>query len=150
MEDTGRQAGGQFGMYSHEGGEDMVRERSFGELVKSIIGNLQEIVRSEVRLARVEVKEEATRAISAGRDLGIAAGVGLFAVLFLLNALMFGLANWMPMWAAAGIIGVLLAIVAGALYSKGKGEWKEFTPKPEKTLETVKENVEWIKTQTKS
>lgn len=149
MEDTGRRAGGELGDYSYAGSADM-RERSFGDIVKSIIGNVQEIIRAEVRLAKAEIREEGSKAAGAGRNLVIGGVAGLFASLFLLNALMFGLAAWMPLWASAGLIGIVLGAAAFVLIGKGRTEWKQFSPKPEKTVESVKENVEWIKTQTRS
>jgi len=149
MDDTGRRAGGELGDYSYAGSADM-RERSFGDIVKSIIANVQEIIRAEVRLAKTEIREEGSKAATAGRNLVIAAVTGFFAGLFLLNAVMFGLAAWMPLWASAGLIGIVLGVVAFVLLGKGRAEWKQFSPKPEKTVETVKENVEWIKTQTRS
>jgi len=147
MDDIGRSAGGQLGDYTYP--TDM-SERSFGEIVKSIIGNLQEIVRAEVRLARTEIREEGGKAAESGKHLGMGAVAGLFSGLFLLNAVMYGLSGWMPLWAAALVVSAVLGIAAMMLLSKGREEWKKFSPKPEKTVETVKENVEWIKTQTKS
>lgn len=148
MEDTGRRAGGQLGDYSYslEAGRD---ERTFGDIFKSIIANVQEIIRAEVRLAKAELREESGKASAAVKNLAIAAGAGLFAGLFLLNALMFGLSEFMPLWVAAALVGVILGVVALVLYNKGRAEWKQFSPTPGKTVDTVKENVEWIKTQTK-
>lgn len=149
MEDTGKRAGGELGEYSYSRSADM-RERSFGDIVKSIIANVQEIIRSEVRLAKAEVREEGERAATAGRNLAIGGVTGLFAALFLLNAVMFGLTAWMPLWASAALIGIVLGVAALVLLQKGRTEWKQFSPKPEKTVETVKENVAWIKSQTRS
>lgn len=149
MEDTGKRAGGELGEYSYSRSADMP-ERSFGDIVKSIIGNVQEIIRAEVRLAKAEVREEGTRAAGAGRNLAIGAVTGLFAALFLLNAVMFGLTVWMPLWASAGVVAIVLGVAAFVLFRKGQAEWKLFSPKPEKTVETVKENVAWIKAQTRS
>lgn len=149
MEDTGTKAGGELGEYSYSRSADM-RERSFGDIVKSIIGNVQEIIRAEVRLAKAEIREEGSRAAGAGRNLAIAGVTGLFAALFVLNAVMFGLTAWMPLWASAGLIGIVLGVVAFVLFGKGQAEWKQFSPKPEKTVESVKENVAWIKSQTRS
>jgi uncharacterized membrane protein YqjE len=148
MEKTGSQAGGQFGDYLYS--SDPARERSFADIVKSIIANVQELIRAEVRLAKTELREEGGRAAAAGRNLAIAAVAGLMALLFVLLAVMYALALAMPLWASAAVVALALGATALVLYNKGKGEWQRFSPKPEKTVETVKENVEWIKTQTRS
>lgn len=124
-------------------------ERPLADLVKSAISNVQEIVRSEVRLARAEVKEEVKQAGS-GAGLFAAGGVlALYALGFLLAGLMLVLALFAPVWLAALVIGFLLAIAAGILLAMGRYRWKRFHPFPEKTAHNVKENVEWLRNQTR-
>jgi len=125
------------------------RDRSAGDVLKDIVGNVQEIIRSEVRLAKVETTEEITKAKSAAIILGAGGVFGLFATGFVLLAAVYALSLVVASWMAALIVGVVVGIAAAILISRGLDEWNSLNPKPEKTIETVKENVEWMKNQTK-
>lgn len=124
-------------------------ERSFSEVLQDIVHHVQEIVRSEVRLARVEIQEEAAKTKASMTLLGAGAVAALFAVLFLLYTVADLLALVLPGWAAALIVGGVLAIAAGVTLSAGAKEFRRIHPKPERTAETIKENIEWARQQTK-
>ena len=124
-------------------------DRSFAEILQDVISNVQEIVRSEVRLAKAEIKEEAAKAKSSAMLLGVGAASAVFAVLFLLLMTVYALTLVMPNWAAALVVGGTLAIVAAVSLTAGMKRFKEIHPTPERTLETIKENVEWVKQQGK-
>lgn len=145
MDDTARAAGGKLGEFAYP---TTSTDRSMAELVRGIIGNAQEMVRAEVRLARAEIREEINKSVAAGKKVGIGAVVGLFGLGFVLVAVSQLLATVMPDWAASLVVGVVLAGIAGFLLMKSRGDLK--VPKPEKTIENVKENVEWMKNQTRS
>ncbi len=148
MGDAGRGAMGNFGQYASM--ESAGHGRSIGELIADVVTTVQEIMRSEVRLARTEVGEEMTKAAAASKML-IAAGVlALFAGAFALVTVFCALILVWPPWLVALIITVVLGAVAGFMLSAGIARWKLFHPKPEKTIETVKENVEWARNQIKS
>lgn len=126
-------------------GEDT---RSLAELIGGVVTNVQNIVRSEVQLAKTEMTEEAKTAGKGAAMLGAAALVGFYAIgLFLLTAV-WALATQVDRWLAALIVGVVVAIVAGILAMVGKKRLEEFSPKPEQTIESVKEDIEWVKQQT--
>ena len=125
----------------------MQAERTFSDVFQDIVRNLQEIVRSEVRLARTEIREDVAKAKSSATMLGAGAVTALFAVLFLLAAAASALALVMPPWAAALIVGAALAIAAGAALMVGRTRLRQIHPTPERTVESVKENVEWAKQQ---
>ena len=128
------------------------RDASVGTLVSSIVGDVQNLARQEITLAREEIKEELNTAKDAAIKLGIAAGVLVIGALFLMIALALGIANlfnW-PAWAGFASVGVIFAIVGGILLYMGQQSAKEIKPVPEKTIETMKENVEWIKDRTTS
>ena len=123
--------------------------RSVADVLQDIVANVQTIIRSEVRLAKAEVTEEV---IKAGRAAGMMAGglvAGWFTAWFLLLAILFALATVMPMWGAALLLFVIMGILTAILVTAGKKRLKAVHPKPEKTIETMKENVEWVKNQTK-
>jgi uncharacterized membrane protein YqjE len=123
--------------------------RSIADVLQDILANVQAIVRSEVRLAKTEVTEEVTKA---GRAAGVMAGglvTALFTAWLLLLTILFAFATVMPMWGAALLLSVIMALVTAVLLTLGKKRFKTVHAKPEKTIETMKENVEWVKNQTK-
>lgn len=128
------------------------REPSLASLLSGIVGDAQVLVRQEIALARQEIREEISNAKDAGITLAIAGGVlavgGLLLVLTLAQALAYFL-HW-PVWAGYGVVGIVLAIVGYILLSSAQKRMKQINPMPEKTVETMKENVEWIKDRTTS
>jgi uncharacterized membrane protein YqjE len=127
----------------------MSNARPVTQVLQDIVGNVQEIVRSEVRLAKAELREEAVKAKSSGLLLGAGAVIGLYAGGCLLLGIIHALALRMPMWGASLFVGGVLAIFAAILLGMGKNRIREVNPMPERTIDTVKENVEWAKQQTK-
>jgi uncharacterized membrane protein YqjE len=124
-------------------------DRSFTEVFQDIVRNIQDILRSEIRLAKTEMREEVVKAKSAGTLIGGGAVAGLFAVLFLLLAIVYGLTRVMPDWAAALVVAVVLGVVSAGALSSGTRQFKHLHPAPDKTMDSLKENVEWAKQQTK-
>jgi uncharacterized membrane protein YqjE len=125
------------------------RERSFSEVLQDIVGNVQEIVRSEVRLAVTEIREEVAKAKSSALLLGAGAVTGCFAILFLLYAAATLLSLIMPLWAALLVVAIVLAFIASVMAMWGMKSLKQLHPAPARTLETIKENVEWVRQRTK-
>lgn len=146
MDEAGRRAAGQLGEYGYE----PPRERSVSEMVKAILANLQEIIRSELRLAKAEIREESKTVLNAGLMLGVGAVVGLFGAGFLLAAATAALALVMPWWAGALLVGVVLALAGAITVGMGVARWKRLHPAAEKAIGDLKENVEWLKRQTRS
>jgi hypothetical protein len=127
-------------------------ETSLATLLSGIVADAQELVRQEIALARQEVREEISTAKDAGIKLGIAGAVLAIGGLLLVLTLAQGLAdllNW-PAWAGYGLVGLVLAIVGYFLLSAAQKRLSEIHPVPEKTVETLKENVEWLKDRTTS
>ncbi len=127
-------------------------DASIASLLGGIVGDAQELVRQEIALARQEIREEIGSAKDAGIKLAIAGAVlgigGLLLVLMLAQGLA-DLLNW-PNWAGYGVVGLVLAIVGYILFSSAQKRMQQIKPVPEKTVETMKENVEWIKDRTTS
>jgi uncharacterized membrane protein YqjE len=145
MDDSVRSAAGGLGEYAYQSGG---RERPMTEVVRDIIGNMQEMVRSEVRLARVEIREETARATRAGAMLAAGGVLAIIAGVFILVCIAQLLNLVMPAWAATLIIALVLGASAAVMISKGRSNLH--VPTPDKTIENVKENIEWMKNQTKS
>jgi uncharacterized membrane protein YqjE len=122
--------------------------RSFSELLQDIVANVQQIIRSEVLLAKTEIKEEGTQAVRAGRLLAGGAAVGFYALGFLLLCCVYALTSVVAPWLAALIVGVGLGIIAAVLLNVGSRRFREIRA-PEKTIQSLKEDVQWAKRQVK-
>ena len=123
-----------------------VGERSITDVLQDIVGNVQDIVRSEVRLAKSEMVVELAKVKTAAPMLIVGSVAGLLAALFLTWTIVYALAFVVPMWAAALIVTALLAIVGGMTATAGLKILKRVNP-PERTIASVKENVQWAKQQ---
>ncbi|GAA3495834.1 phage holin family protein [Streptomyces prasinosporus] len=125
------------------------QDRSLGELLSKVTSDLQILFRQEVELAKAEIKEEGTKAGKAAGMYGGAGFSGYMVLLFLSLAAMYGLGNVMDGGWAALIVAVPWAIAAAVLYRKGRAQMRTVSPKPERTVETLKEDAEWARHPTK-
>jgi uncharacterized membrane protein YqjE len=125
-----------------------VTDQSVGDLLGRVTGDLSTLMRKEVELAKVEMKEEATKAGKASGTLVGAGLVGYLVLVFVSLAVMFGLDQVMPIGWAALITAVLLGIVAAVLFVVGRKQFQQVNPNPEQTVETLKEDVQWAKNRT--
>jgi hypothetical protein len=124
-----------------------VEGRSVGELIGEVTSDLSHLMRQELELAKAEMKVEATKA---GKGAGMLGGAGVaahLALIFVSLTLMFALGNVMDVAWAALLVTVLWAVVAAVLAAAGRQRLKEVHPKPEQTIESVKEDVQWARTQ---
>ena len=132
-------------MTAHE--EDL-RDRPIGELVKQLAGQTSTLVRQEIDLAKAEMSQKANVAGKGAGLLGGAATVGLLAAGALTACVILALSEVVPDWLAALIVALVLGAVAAVLALQGRNRIRAATPPvPEQTVETVKEDVEWAKTQ---
>ncbi|MDN3261656.1 phage holin family protein [Streptomyces sp. CSDS2] len=121
------------------------QDASVGGALSAVTSDLQTLFRQEVELAKAEIKEEGTRAGKAAGMYGGAGIAGHLVLLFLSLAAVFGLANVMDGGWAALIVAAVWAVVAAVLYQKGRSRMRTVSPKPERTVETMKENAEWAR-----
>jgi len=126
-----------------------IENRPVSAVLGDIVGNFQEIVRSEVRLARAEIKTEISQAARSGSLVAVSVVLALYAFGLLLLGLVFLLARLMEPWVAAWIVCAVVAAVAASLLAIGRHRWKQVHLAPDKTVDTVKENVSWMKAQIK-
>jgi len=127
---------------------ERVAETSIGEMIGNISGDLSQLFRQEVELAKVEMKQEAAKAGKAAGMLGAAAFAGYLAVVLLSFALVFALGNVMDLGWAALIVAVLWGIVGAVLLANGRKKLKTVDPMPRRTVDTIKEDAQWLKNPT--
>jgi hypothetical protein len=104
-------------------------ERPLGELISDVTSQLQQLVRKEMELARIETKEQIGRATKGFAAFGAAGAAGFVALILLAFAAAWGLAE----------------VVATGLAFQGKAKLARFSPVPQQTVQTVKEDVETAK-----
>jgi F0F1-type ATP synthase assembly protein I len=141
LPDTAPTGGGTSGQ-----GHDL-RDEPIAELLKRLSNETTHLVKMELELAKAEMTQKGKQA---GTGVGLLGGggvAGLMALIALTLTLIYLLDTFMKTWIAALIVTVLWGAIAGALALKGKKELQEVNPAPEQTIETVKEDVQWAKTQ---
>ncbi|MDQ3040753.1 MAG: phage holin family protein [Acidobacteriota bacterium] len=132
-------------------------ERSLGDLFSELATETSTLVRQEVALAQTELTQKAT---SVGKNVGflVAGGaVGYTALLVILAAVVIGLtqlisnlSGWQLItsaWVAAAIVGLIVGIVAYVLVTSALAKLKNMELTPRQTVETLKEDAEWLKNQ---
>jgi hypothetical protein len=119
-------------------------EPTLGELLSTLSNQAGLLVRKEIELAQVEMSRKLTRAGRNAVTIGIGAFLGMGALNALVAAAVLGLAQFMEAWLAALIVGLVLALVAGLLIRMGIEKLKEIDPAPRHTIESMRENKEWL------
>ena len=131
--------------------ENQLRDRPLGEVAKNLTSDISLLVRQEIELAKAEMGQKAR---TAAPGIGMFGGAGIVALcaagaLTAFAVLVFSI--FLPEWAAALIVGAVLAALAVVLVRQGRERVADAgKPIPEQTIETVKEDVEWTKTRASS
>jgi uncharacterized membrane protein YqjE len=120
-------------------------DQSVGELVSGIASDLSTLMRQELDLAKVEVRQEVSKAGKAAGMLGGAGLAGWMVALFLSLTLIWLLDSAIDAGWAALIVAVIWAVIGAVLFAIGRNRLKSVDPTPHRTVETVKEDVEWLK-----
>jgi xanthine/uracil permease len=122
-------------------------DRSLGQLFSDLSKQTGELVRHEVTLARVELGQKASEV---GKDVGFLAIGGAIAyagLLAVIAAIIIVLANFIPWWLSALLVGLIVAGIGYVLVQRGLSALKKQNMAPTRTLETLKEDTEWAKNQ---
>jgi hypothetical protein len=123
---------------------------SVSSLVGGIVQDAQQLIRQELMLARREVQQEVDKAKAAAASLGAALAV------LTLGGILFGFmlvyvlheAAGLPLWGSYAIVGAGFVILGGILLAVAKNQARDINLVPRQTVETMRENVQWLKNQT--
>ncbi len=132
-------------------GEDGNRVDAAGDghpvsrILERILHDLQTIFRNEVELAAGEVTDKARRSAKAGMLLAAAGLLGFLAAECLITTFIAALNIVLPLWLSALLMAVLCAIGAGGAFVLGRLSLEEVDVLPQKTLETMKDNIDWAR-----
>jgi hypothetical protein len=124
-------------------------DRSLVELFAELAQETSTLVRQEVNLAKVEMSEKASRA---GRHAGVLAAGGALTyagLLAILAGVIVLLNNIMPLWVSALLVGLVVAVVGYLLVRRALDALKREDFAPRQTMETLKEDQQWAKDQTR-
>jgi len=127
-----------------------LRLESQAGLLKGIVDDVQLLFRKELELASLEIKRDAKTMGSIGAQVGVAAllgvlGLGLLALT--LVHLMVWLFPALPLWGAYAITAAGFCISGGSIAKTGLDKWKHAHLGPTHTIQTLKENGQWLKAQ---
>jgi uncharacterized membrane protein YqjE len=138
-------------MSSANGEGSDLRSQSTGELVKQLSEQTTTLVRQEIELAKAELSEKGKKMGEGAGMFGGAALLGLLALGTLTALIISLLDKAMDFSLAALLVTLAYAALAGAIAMSGRERLKRGLPAaPEQTVETVKEDVQWAKSQSRS
>lgn len=119
------------------------------ELLQDILRNLRDIVRFEVRLAKTEVKTEASEAAASLAWIAGGALALVSAWLLLLWTAVYALAQRVDLWLATVIVAFVVGLPGVLILSTGRRRLTRVRAVPERAVESIKEDVEWLKPSTR-
>ena len=122
-----------------------VSAASVGQLLSEVTRDLSTLMRQEMELAKAEIKQEITKTGKGAGMLGGAGFAGYMVLLFLSIALWWGLANVMNEAWAALIVALVWAVIGAVLYARGRAQLRAVHPKPEQTVDTLKQVPDALK-----
>jgi drug/metabolite transporter (DMT)-like permease len=122
---------------------------TFVSLVRDLAEESAALVRGEAKLARTEVTEAVTGIARGGAMIATAGVLTLLGSLSLFVGIILLVGDqWLPRdlyWLGALIVMVLSGAVAAVLLRRGAKQLSPSTLAPDQTLETLREDKEWLK-----
>ncbi len=124
-------------------GHDGLQEKSVSDLLKEMVDNGKVLISEEVRLAKLELRDEAKKAGKAGAAFGTGGVLAHTALLCFAATLIALGALVMPVVLSALIVTVLFGAVAAGALLWAKNKSKDIYP--DQTVRTLKEDKEWAR-----
>lgn len=113
---------------------------SLGSMIGQLIGNMQDIIRGEVALAKQEIKDELKEASVAGGLLAGAGAMGLLGAIFAGQTLTHLLALLLPRWLASLLVTLGCLVGAAAFFQAGRERLRNVDPTPRRTIASTRED----------
>lgn len=124
-------------------------EQPLSELISNLTQDTSRLFRQEVALARAEIKQETSVAMKGVAMLAMAGALAAVALILISFAASEGLQRWLDIdlaWCYL-IVAVVWLVVAGVLFALGRKRMAEVNPKPERTVESIKDVTDTLKGQ---
>ena len=133
-----------------DNGSQHTSEPSVAALLGGIVNDVKDLLVQELALTKLEVQDTLRKAKTAAIALGLGIGVVAIGGMLLMLMLVQVLAAYteIPLRGCYGIVGGVLVVLGGSLLAMGKRQAEEIDVVPQRTLETMKENVQWLTEQT--
>jgi len=123
-------------------------DRSLGELFADLSRQTSTLVRQEVQLAKTEISDKATKTGKDVASMAVGGAIAYAGLLAIIAAVIILLAEVIPWWLSAFIVGVAVAAIGYLLIQRGRESMKQGDMVPRQTIDTLKEDAEWAKRQT--
>lgn len=126
-----------------------LENKPLGDLFSDLAGEMSELVRKEVTLAKVEIGQKARHI---GKNVGylvVGGAIAYAAMLAIIAGIVLLLDNVMPSWGAALLVGVVVGIIGWLLIGKARAALQATDVTPQQTVESLKEDAAWVKQQIK-
>lgn len=134
-------------IYTTNDGSNLDSEPSIGDLFTGLSEDMGRLLRQEIELARIETMQKVNSAMRSIVMLAAGGFVAYAGLILLLIAVAIGLSNWLPLWVATLIVGVVALVVGAVLIGSGRSSLSNLTVVPENTIESIKEDARWAKEQ---
>ena len=121
---------------------------SLAALLGGILKDAKDLLVQELTLAKFEGNDELRQIKTAALSLGIGVGVAAVGGILLSVMLVHVLAAYtdIPLWGCYGIVGSVFGVLGWVLLASGKYKIEEIDVMPQ-TVETMKENTQWLREQ---
>ncbi|HEX2091394.1 MAG TPA: phage holin family protein [Longimicrobiaceae bacterium] len=130
------------------GGSSPGAEPSLGELFRQLAQDSATLVKQEVALAKVEMRENLKAFARDAAMIAVGGGLLLVGLLALLAALIAGVGDLLDnYWLGALIVGLLFVVGGGVLARKYLGNLRQDGLGPERTIQTLKEDKRWLQSE---
>jgi hypothetical protein len=126
-----------------------IENKPLGDLFSDLAGEMSELVRKEVALAKLEISQKAKYAGKNIAYLVVGGAIAYAALLAVIAAVIMLLDGVMPSWGAALLVGLLVGAIGWLLIGKAKSALQQMDVTPRETVETLKEDAAWMKQQIK-
>lgn len=126
-----------------------MENKPLGDLFSDLAGEMSELVRKEVALAKLEVGQKARHV---GKNVGylvVGGAVAYAAMLAIIAGIIMLMDKVMPNWGAAFVVGVVVGIIGWLLIGKARAALQATDVTPQQTVESLKEDAAWVKQQIK-
>jgi len=120
-------------------------ERSLGDLFTELAGETGNLVRQEVALAQAEVTYKATEAGKNIGSLAIGGAVAYAGALAVIAGVIVLLSQFIPAWLSAVVVGLAITAAGYFMISSALAKLGKTDPVPRETIESIKEDAEWLK-----
>jgi len=132
--------------------DNRINDTSVSDLISGLVNDAQQLVHREIDLAKREVAIEVDKVKQGAVALGIGAGLAIIGALLLGHMLVYLVQTLtgLSLWVSYLIVGAIFAIGGGLLLMQGIKRMQAVDPLPRETIESVKEDIQWIKEQNPS